>query len=652
MRLDLLRIGEDDLAVYTNKGTVNKAKKEYETKKVSVDISETEKGDIKLVWSDNVTTQFNHDQTFEQGICTCPASGICRHMVRSIFFLKNTIDSEESSWNPGEFTDEELKAEFGEKLYNQALKEYEEGVLLELIPGIKPRVIFYNHGLTLRFLVKGDLRYFQSLSNDQRLNQKCVCIAVWAFRLGSKNGGFYSTNKTIKNIPFDTIDAIDELFLELLTHGLTKISPYFLMELEKYKNLLIQYNWLWPAENLVNIYKAINKYSSVDSQFHPTTILMEWGEWDIRKEAALHYTKEVPPEFILGGSYNYETSLSKTSLIGLGVIPVETIEGSYLRIFYYNVTSGDILHFDRLFRELPQEYSYSSLSQRIAFKGISFKQAGTSALILSKAKKVPGNRIKPGTELSVLPLDFQWSTIRDTILISDFKNFEVRINHYPPKALQPHGDIMNFYIIQVNKISDVLFDIVNQQVKAFAYDKNGEKIDIFFPYINQAKKGVEGLLSLLGSTDISIEMISGIIGYKSSRMNLQIVAIIYKENGKRKSFQPWIDDYYTSSHFIDINVLSSQHRTNPIQNFLDDILYEMGELLLLGFSFQKINVSEIWESLSQRAQALGMSEFKKLLETFAKQWREEEVHLKKDYKKLYALQKKILHRLIFSIENV
>src|ERR1044072_310498 len=83
-RDDLLHIAPDDLAALTNRGTVKRAQRELENKGVAGELSEAADGTVTAKWSDGVTCTLPGGKTISDARCTCPATELCRHVVRTV----------------------------------------------------------------------------------------------------------------------------------------------------------------------------------------------------------------------------------------------------------------------------------------------------------------------------------------------------------------------------------------------------------------------------------------------------------------------------------------------------------------------------------------------------------------------------------------
>ena len=83
-RDDLRRLTPDDLAALTNRGTVKRAQRELESGEVSGELDEAADGTVVAKWSDAVVCTLPGGKTVSDARCTCPATELCRHAVRTV----------------------------------------------------------------------------------------------------------------------------------------------------------------------------------------------------------------------------------------------------------------------------------------------------------------------------------------------------------------------------------------------------------------------------------------------------------------------------------------------------------------------------------------------------------------------------------------
>ena len=129
VRQDLLALTTDDLIILSNRGLVKRALKELDegiTCEVTVDVH----GNVFVRWSDAVECILPAKEELSDRHCSCSATTICRHLIRSILVYQRTVDGRDlgdegntgelgelqskiptprmQPWNPGDISDLEL----------------------------------------------------------------------------------------------------------------------------------------------------------------------------------------------------------------------------------------------------------------------------------------------------------------------------------------------------------------------------------------------------------------------------------------------------------------------------------------------------------------------------------------------------------------
>src|SRR5262245_58447661 len=104
MRQDLLALTLDDLATLSNRGIVKRAQKELE--KFTFELVEGEDGTITVRWSDEAECHLPPHKTLKESHCTCTATELCRHLVRTVLAYQQLKAGEteprREAWNPGQ----------------------------------------------------------------------------------------------------------------------------------------------------------------------------------------------------------------------------------------------------------------------------------------------------------------------------------------------------------------------------------------------------------------------------------------------------------------------------------------------------------------------------------------------------------------------
>src|SRR5947208_15009714 len=124
-RPDLLALSPDDLAVLTNRGTVKRAQRELESGEVRGELSESPDGEVSARWSDGVECRLPAGKVVGEGRCTCAATELCRHLVRTVLAYQRRAAGDAADrrdigapteppglWDPGRIGDDALAAAF------------------------------------------------------------------------------------------------------------------------------------------------------------------------------------------------------------------------------------------------------------------------------------------------------------------------------------------------------------------------------------------------------------------------------------------------------------------------------------------------------------------------------------------------------------
>ena len=153
-RPDLMALSPDDLAVLTNRGTVKRAQRELESGEIRGELDEAADGEVSARWSDGVECRLPHGKVIGEGRCTCPATELCRHLIRTVLAYQKRVvavppagvespaPAEPSGpWDPGQIGDDALAVAFKPAALTRALGEFQQGLLAELVRGAKPSAV-------------------------------------------------------------------------------------------------------------------------------------------------------------------------------------------------------------------------------------------------------------------------------------------------------------------------------------------------------------------------------------------------------------------------------------------------------------------------------------------------------------------------------
>jgi hypothetical protein len=322
MRADLLALTADDLAAFSNRGLTRRAEQEVDAGTFTCEIEEDAAGTVTVRWSDAVECRLPAGAKLTDSRCTCPATTICRHILRSIFAYQRqsrTKATETGPWNPATITDEQLAPHFSAAELARWQREFVAGHVIQVWTGVKPRALIHTLGCTINFLVPHDPRY---AACDCAAEAPCghVVLAVAAFRLLAPGAstGLLSTANAVPPPPVALLDEIEQDLLALAQTGLARAAP---LQVDRWRRLADRAHkeeLVWPAEVLHEIAELHAAYLAHDARFDPRDFAALLAELAQRLDAIRAGRTPVPHLFVRGTPKDRETEFGSARLIGIG----------------------------------------------------------------------------------------------------------------------------------------------------------------------------------------------------------------------------------------------------------------------------------------------------------------------------------------------
>ena len=642
-RPDLLALKNDDLIVLSNRGLVKRASKELDAGDLSYELTEDEAGNVTIKWSDNIECLIPANTTLNESRCSCPATTICRHLIRSVLAYRQTVTADLRAdlaadgitdggrdltdlgtdgaadlaagkvWNPGEIKDEELAKHYQKTTLNRINKEFASGHVIELIKSSKPTAHFHTLSFTLRFLVPGDIRYTHC---DCAEPAPCshVPLAVWAFRQLEDNqmGGVISTNKSPFPVPISLLDDIEQNVRELAISGFANLSPLAIARWRRLETKCRDENLIWSAEIIAELLEDHQRYLSHDARFSPTQIVDRLGELCIRSDAIRNDTGAVPQLFIRGSSADQLTTMGSSRLIGLGCGVQMQQHSVTLSAYLQDMNSGTVVAVCRDFTDPPEESQQTpktcyQLAQTNVIKGISLASLGAGQLLINGGKRSPSYQFIPGrAKATANPQTFNWETLRAPVLAEDFAEIYNHLRTVPPASLRPRRLTENVRVCAIKSVEAVEFSTAEQCVKAVLGDNRGDRALLIHPYHHRSREGTETLLSTLTcKPPESWRFIAGKFHLGSQGLIIEPISLIFEEGDRRKILQPRVDRRETPEPATTAEMSPSSLVANPIASYLADVKEAIADLFLGGLQRASTPTINHWQQLQQTGSTLG-----------------------------------------------
>ncbi len=638
MRQDLLVLTAEDLATISNRGTVKRATKELSKGNVQVEIEELEGNGLRFTWSDDVICTFAQDVVVKDAECTCPATGMCRHIIRSVlsyqeWAVEHTSSGPEATqgedappteeiisadelkpWNPGDFTDEQIAKEFNATKLRKARKMYRDGLVTELLRSTKPQARFHKLGHTLRFQVPNDFRYSRC---DCAEEAPCIHVplAIWAFReLNSEQrAGFVTTAASEEPRADDLLDATEDKLVELLQHGFTGTPKAAFDRFKQLEHQLHETEFVWPATILQDIRQQYDYYSDHDARFSPIYVADLIGEFLIRSDALRADDVPIPRLFIRGSVDDTKSKLGQTRLVGLGCTVIHRKRSVIIQALLQDSATGKVMALGNEFKNPEDDAvippSFSELGKKLLVKGRDIASLGSGQLVLKKADLHPDHHIELGrSPASAYPQNFAWEQLPSPVFVEDFDEVRARLATLPPASLRPRRVGEDFHVVPIAKVENASFSVRDQAVIATLVDQLGNTAHLQHPYTNRNRSGTERLLANLTRNPEQICFVAGNMHVGAHGLVIQPTAVVFKSEDdpdNRYMIQPWIDEF-GEREASDTQLGNARPPLDPIDVFRSELANALGELFLLGLNHVDSNVYAQWKKLYHYGLKLGM----------------------------------------------
>lgn len=618
MRADLLALTPDDLASFSNRGLTRRAEQEVNAGTLTCTIAEDADGTVTFKWSDDVECQLPAGAKLTHSRCTCPATTLCRHVLRSIIAYQREQGSQPSPaatsaetpavapaapaavpWNPGTLADSDLAKHYSAAEFTRWQREFESGHVVQVWSGVKPRALLHTLGCTVNFLVPNDLRYALC---DCAAEAPCghVILAVSAFRLLAADAttGLISTASVTAPAPLAILDEIEEDLVALARTGLSRADAPQVDRWQRLADLARRENLIWPAEVLRELSDLHAAYLAHDARFDPREFISLLAELLQRMDAIRAGKTPVPHLFVRGMPSDRETEFGSARLIGVGCAIHTSRTGTGIAAYLQDSASGSVTAITRRFTHPVDQAgvptacpkAYFEIARSIALKGASFAAIGRGQLLVKGGRRTPSGRFVPGrAAASVAPQAYQWETLRSPLRTSGFAEAREQLRDAVPATLGPRQVGTRLTVCPVAQADEVRFDVTRQETIARLTDPLGESAWLRHSYTNRGAPGNERLLRALRNSPGSVRFVSGEARLEGADLVIEPLSVVFEENGRRSCIQPWVDeparaDAPAAAPDPSANFSGFIH---PVQDYLDELLDCLAERWLTGSSSEQ-----------------------------------------------------------------
>lgn len=518
-------LDEDYLIGISNKGTVNRAKKDLD--KVQAITYEIKDENIEFIIDDITCLVSDEVQKYK---CSCPSRSICKHVIMCYLYLMNVKEDKNEGINNNEESNEgnkaEIKKEFlklkeyplesirkeiGEKNLIQIIKRIQFGIQYEISESSIITVDFGEENIKVKLLDEIENCVCTCKSKDLCIH-KAEALILYKIQKNYLTVEELNTYAADKNyVDMETIkkagSEVRGLIEDILISGISRVPETIL---DSINNMAVKcHNYDLPnfEKNLRRIKEEISLYFSKNASFENVKLLNMLTELytktlTLEKTDDLNKMTEIIGEF-KSSYYN----IPVIELHGLGEEKWTSKSGYKGRTFYFfennrntvfTFTKSIATYYDNQFKRSDNDLSSSApwnlncnlndLS-KIHFKLLCGKTNSQNRLSSSSESKGIVINKSYINNLNIEKYMFQnWTEIIDKIFLNrKFKN-----------------ENYNVIFIQGEQFGECTFDNITQTFILEVEDKNSNVIEIEIKFSTEAKTMIKTLERLYKKKSVPV----------------------------------------------------------------------------------------------------------------------------------------------------
>ena len=490
-------IDEEYLIGISNKGIVNRAKKELPEITVKTDFSNQENSLI-ATFSDE--TEVIITGTISSFSCSCPSRSICKHVIMAIMAgmeqlnvntTTNTNNIEEISASSAndfdyilDFTQDALAKQYGRTVFNDCLSRILSGASAEIEENKLLNIRLCDTGLTTRFFPLASSNESVCSCKQKKCRHRLEALMQYIkFRNGSLNFSFITEEiqVDIDVLPHikGFIEGVFKIGLNRLPHDYSEKCGHFSVLCHGAGFALLE-RQMQRCERELELYNKKSSYFNSDQLHKNLTTAYQ---------LCCTYLKDSEKLAMAGMFKQQYTELLKIKLYGLGAYQWYTKSGfcGVTAIFYCCETK----HYLTFSTSRPIDGENSALSLLNSLwsthntwnLSISLSSLSIAELSLLGAKISSGNRLSSSENTSadlLLPQTSFDSKDISGIIIDDYSKI---VDLFSLDA----EDEFIYVIVKPQGLTDGIFDRIHQEYHAVITDLNNCKLNLKINYsqINQ-----------------------------------------------------------------------------------------------------------------------------------------------------------------------
>ncbi|MFD5323431.1 hypothetical protein [Streptomyces sp. NPDC127092] len=526
-RTDLLALDTTTLAALTNRGLVKRAAKDLDAG-AGATVTTGPEGALTGAFPDGTTVSLAPAAGLDQGVCSCGAPGVCRHLLGLVLAHQRAhtlpprtgdgagegdADGTEPDtppqpwqpWSPGATDDETLTAAIGARAMATARRTLARGYTARLRHPTPddPAAVAELPTCTVRFPVRDGVAHAVTDAADA-LRGESVALAVWAFRAaleaspGAPPHQVDVGGRTVTAARGAALASAGSLAAELLLDGAAHTGPVLTATLGRIRDELSAAALHWPAGVLTDMAVQVGQYAERGARFRAEELAALLAELDARTRAGGGGLAEAQ---VLGTGERGDTPLRRIRLTALGCRVSGTPADRTAEVFLAHGGAGIALVLRRRWALAEgQEPAGHDLAAR-RLLGTTLRAVATGNLVSESASRTPGRTVTIGggrlAATSVTPVGASWAELPEPLLVRDFAAHAAALRELPPRFLRPRIEADTVRVVEIHAVEDIGYDPARQQLTATVRDAHGTPATVAAPHNPYAPGGLDLLAAAL-----------------------------------------------------------------------------------------------------------------------------------------------------------
>jgi hypothetical protein len=536
LRPDLLALGDDSLAMLANRGIVKRSAREVAEGRGPT-LHMADDGTVTGAFADGTRVVLAPGKPFDSATaCTCPASGVCRHLVMVVVaYRERAPQAGQAAWSPGEFSDADLEALVGSRVLRLARTALRAGYRAQVRrpTSADPVPTVELPSCTVRFLVPHELGYAH-VDAARGTREDAVALAVWAFRaadttdresaavevaVGGDGGERISGGGS-------GIEPVLDLVADLLADGVVHTGPAATTSIAQARRTLESRNLRWPIDVLGEIAGQVDAYRRRRASYGSDTVARLLAEVVARHRCVVGGGAALRPG-VLGTEEAAETPLRLLRLTGLGARVTGDDSSGSVEVYLAHIDAGVVLTVRRRV-DVDDPPSGEVLGRRkvggarlatLAAGNVVTESAVRSA---NRAVRFAENRVARTT---VTASAGGWDELPPSILVHDLDAEAARLAGLPPAVVRPRVTAEAVRAVVVEELDDVVYHPGAQRLDVSIRAPTGRGT-VSLTHTSAAAGAIDALAEALDGPPGPIRFVAGHLRLHGGEVVIEPTAVV------------------------------------------------------------------------------------------------------------------------------